>query len=121
MNDNFKKCGASEEAIFKHDEEMQFKIDARRNKMLGYWAAEKLGLSGDEIETFAKKTVVSDLEEAGYEDVVRMVSGSFRDAGVDISDDEIRKEIQRLESVATKELENKFPTPLGGDHGRVGN
>ncbi|MBL6933224.1 MAG: DUF1476 domain-containing protein [Rhodospirillales bacterium] len=120
MNDSFKKRGTSEEAKFKHDNEMQFKIDARRDKMLGLWAAEKLGLSGDEIQTFAKKVVVADLEEAGYEDVVRMVSQSFRDGGVDISDDEIRAEIQRLQSIATEDVQNDFPKALDGDHGRVG-
>ncbi len=120
MNDSFKKRGTSEEAKFKHDKEMQFKIDARRNKLLGYWAAEKLGLSGDDIETFAKKVVVSDLEEAGYEDVVRMVSQAFRDGGVDIHDDDIRNEIQRLQGVAEKDIEDEYPMPLDGDHGRVG-
>lgn len=120
MNDSFKKRGVSEEAKFKHDSETEFKIDARRNKMLGYWAAEKLGLSGDEIEAFAKKVVVSDLEEAGYEDVVRMVSQSFRDGGVDASDDDIRIELNRLQSIAEKEVLNKYPMPLAGDHGRVG-
>lgn len=120
MSDSFKQRGASEEAKFKHDKEMQFKIDARRDKLLGLWAAEKLGLSGDEIESFAKKVVVSDLEEEGYEDVVRMVSQSFRDGGVDISDDDIRAEIKRLQVVAQDELQNDYPEPLNGDHGRVG-
>ncbi len=120
MSDSFKKRGTSEEAKYKHDTEMQFKIEARRNKLLGYWAAEKLGLSGDDIEAFAKKVVVSDLEEAGYEDVVRMVSQSFRDGGVSASDDDIRTELQRLQSVAEEDIEKDYPTPLNGDHGRVG-
>jgi hypothetical protein len=121
MNDSFKKRGSSEEAKFKNDSETQFKIEAKRNKMLGYWAAEKLGLSGDEIEVFAKRVVVSDLEEAGYEDVVRMVSQSFSDGGVDISADVIRSEIQRLQVVAQEEVQKGYSEPLGGDHGRVGN
>ncbi len=120
MNDSFKKRGTSEEAKFKNDAEIQFKIEAKRDKMLGYWAAEKLGLSGDDIEVFAKKVVVSDLEEAGHEDVVRMVSKSFRDGGVDISDDVIRAEIKRLHGVAEEEVQKGYSKPLGDDHGRVG-
>ena len=120
MSDNFKKRGASEEAKFKHDAELQFKIDARRDKMLGLWAAEKLGLSGDEIEAFARKVVLADLEEPGHEDVVRMVSQSFRDGGVSINDDAIRDEIKRLHTIAEEEVQNDYPTPLNGDHGRVG-
>jgi hypothetical protein len=120
MSDSFKKRGTSEEAKFKHDNELSFKIDARRDKMLGYWAAEKLGLSGDDIEAFAKKVVVADLEEVGHEDVVRMVSQNFRDGGIDISDDEIRTELKRLQSIAQEEVQKDFPSALGGDHGRVG-
>jgi len=120
MSDSFKKRGTSEEAKFKNDAESSFKIEARRNKMLGHWAAEKLGLSGDAAEVFAKKVVVSDLEEAGFEDVVRMVSKSFTDGGVNISDDVIRAEIQRFQAVAEKEVLNGYPEPLGDDHGRVG-
>lgn len=121
MNDSFKKRGTSEEAKFKNDSEIKFKIEAKRNKMLGLWAAEKLGLSGEDSEAFAKKVVVSDLEEAGYEDVVRMVSQSFRDGGVDIRDDVIRTEIQRFQGLAEEEVQKGYTEPLGGDHGRVGN
>ncbi|NQU56478.1 MAG: DUF1476 domain-containing protein [Rhodospirillales bacterium] len=120
MSDSFKKRGTSEEAKFKNDAETSFKIEAKRNKMLGLWAAEKLGLSGDAAGAFAKKVVVSDFEEAGYEDVVRMVSKSFSDGGVNISDDDIRAEIKRYQTAAEKEVQNGYPEPLGDDHGRVG-
>jgi len=120
MSDSFKKRGSGEEAKYKNDKEVQFKIEARRNKLLGYWAAEKLGISGDDAESYAKKVVVADLEEAGYEDVVRHVSQTFRDGGVDINDEAIRSEIQRLHSVAEKEILENYSEPLGTDHGRVG-
>jgi hypothetical protein len=120
MNDSFKKRGSSEEAKFKNDAETRFKIDAKRDKLLGYWAAEKLGLSGDDIEIFAKKVVVADLEEAGHEDVVRMVSKSFSDGGVNIDDDAIRAEIQRLQVIAEEEVTKGYSEPLGDDHSRVG-
>ncbi|MCE8008629.1 DUF1476 domain-containing protein [Aestuariivita sp.] len=64
---------------FAHDAEMQFKADARRNKLLGLWAAELLGKSGDEAADYAKEVVKSDFEEAGHEDVYRKVSGDLGD------------------------------------------
>ncbi|WP_170425119.1 DUF1476 domain-containing protein [Ruegeria arenilitoris] len=81
------------EAKFAHDEEMQFKAQARCNKMLGLWAAEKLGKTGDEAEAYAKTVVIADFEEAGHEDVVRKVSG---DLGSLSSDDEIRAKMAEL-------------------------
>ena len=65
---------------FAHDEEMNFKADARANKLLGLWAAEMLGKSGDDAEAYAKEVVKSDFEEAGDEDVYRKVSGDLGDA-----------------------------------------
>jgi len=65
------------EAKYAHDAEMQFKADARANKLLGQWAAEVLGKSGDEAEAYAKEVIKSDFEEAGHEDVYRKVSGDL--------------------------------------------
>ncbi|NOC44783.1 MULTISPECIES: DUF1476 domain-containing protein [Ruegeria] len=81
------------EAKFAHDEEMQFKAQARCNKLLGLWAAEKLGKSGADAEEYAKTVVISDFEEAGHEDVVRKVSG---DLGNLSSDEEIRAKMAEL-------------------------
>ena len=67
------------EAKFAHDAELQFKADARRNKLLGLWAAELLGKSGDEAAAYAAEVVKSDFEEAGHEDVFRKVSGDLGD------------------------------------------
>ena len=64
------------EAKFAHDAEMQFKAEARRNKLLGLWAAELMGKSGDEAAEYAKEVIKSDFEEAGHEDVYRKVSGA---------------------------------------------
>jgi hypothetical protein len=64
---------------FAHDAEMQFKADARRNKLLGLWAAELLGKTGAEAQEYAKEVVKSDFEEAGHEDVYRKVSGDLGD------------------------------------------
>ncbi len=62
---------------YAHDAEMQFKADARRNKLLGLWAAELMGKSGDDAADYAKEVVKSDFEEAGDEDVYRKVSGDL--------------------------------------------
>ena len=64
---------------FAHDAELQFKADARRNKLMGLWAAELLGKSGADAEDYAKEVVKSDFEEAGHEDVYRKVSGDLGD------------------------------------------
>lgn len=121
MSDTFKERATSEEAKYKLNDEQLFKIDARRNKMLGQWAAEKLGLTSADAEAFIKQVVLSDLEEKGHEDVVRKVAQGFRDGGVEINDDQIRAELARLQLVAEEEVRGVYPEPLGGDHGRVGN
>ena len=89
------------EAKFAHDEEMQFKAEARANKLLGLWAAELLGKSGDEAEAYAKTVVVADFEEAGNEDVIRKVAG---DLGDKASADEIRAKLAETLIKAKEQL-----------------
>ena len=79
------------EKQFAHDEELRFKATARRNRLLGHWAAAKLGLSGDEADDYAKEVVVADFEEAGDEDVFRKVRKDFDAKGVKESDHQIRR------------------------------
>ena len=81
------------ESKYAHDAEMQFKAEARRNKLLGLWVAELLGKSGDDAAEYAKEVVKADFEEAGHEDVVRKVSG---DVNGKITDDEIRAKMAEL-------------------------
>ncbi|WP_377843126.1 DUF1476 domain-containing protein [Bosea sp. UC22_33] len=81
---------------FAHDEELRFKATARRNKLLGLWAAEKLGKSGADAEAYAKSVVVADFEEAGDEDVVRKVKNDFALTGVTVADTEIRTVMTQL-------------------------
>ncbi|MBZ8119068.1 DUF1476 domain-containing protein [Roseovarius sp. LXJ103] len=64
---------------FAHDEEMQFKAEARTNKLLGLWAAELMGKSGDDAADYAKEVIRADFEEAGFEDVIRKVAGDLGD------------------------------------------
>jgi len=80
----------AEEAKFAHDEEMLFRIHARRNRLLGAWAAERMGLEPAETEAYAKSVVQADFEEAGDEDVIRKLLGDITAAGVEIDESEIR-------------------------------
>ena len=79
------------EAKFARDEEMQFRILARRNRLLGEWAARLMGLSEVETESYAKDVVRTDFEEAGDEDVIRKVIGDLTSAGIDCDDAKIRE------------------------------
>ena len=80
----------AEEAKFAHDEEMHFRIHARRNRLLGQWAAEKMGLSAVEAEAYAKSVVQADFEESSDEDVIRKLLGDLVSAGVDASEADVR-------------------------------
>jgi len=84
----------AEEAKFARDEESHFRIIARRNRLLGEWAAERMGLSAAETEAYAKSVVQADFEESGDEDVIRKVLGDLIGAGVDSSDAEVRTALE---------------------------
>jgi hypothetical protein len=92
------------EKQFAHDEELRFKATARRNRLLGHWAAAKLGLSGDEADAYAKEVVVADFEEAGDEDVFRKVRKDFDAKGVKESDHQIRRTMVDLMERAIAEI-----------------
>ena len=91
---------------FAHDEELKFKATARRNKLLGLWAAEKMGKSGADAEAYAKEVVVADFEEAGDEDVFRKVRADFDAAGVDQSDHQIRRTMDELLQTAVEQIKS---------------
>ena len=94
------------ERKFAFDEELKFKAMARRNKLLGVWAAEKLGKSGAEAEAYAKDVVLADFAEAGDEDVFRKVRGDFDAAGVKVSDSDIRSTMMELLAKAVDQVSN---------------
>ena len=75
---------------FAHDEELQFKISARRNKLIGMWAAGLMGLTSEEADAYAKSVVQADFEESGDEDVVRKLLGDLTSAGVEADDQMVR-------------------------------
>lgn len=86
---------------YAHDEEMKFKAEARRNKLLGLWAAELMGKTGAEADTYAKEVVLADFEEAGHEDVVRKVAGDLGDLA---DADTIRGKMDELLRIAKDQL-----------------
>ena len=83
-----------EEAHFAHDEEMLFRITARRNRLLGQWAAERMGLSAAETDAYARSVVQADFEEAGDEDVIRKLLGDLTSAGIETDEAEIRSALE---------------------------
>ena len=93
------------ERKFAHDEELKFRATARRNKMLGLWAAEQLGLSGEEAQAYAKEVIKADLEIPGDDDVFRKIRRDFDAKGVQKSDHQIRSKIVDLMGVAISQIE----------------
>lgn len=94
------------ESKFAHDENTRFKATARRNKLLGLWAAELMGKSGDAAAEYAKEVVASDFEEAGDHDVFRKVRADLDVAKVEQSDHQIRRTMDELMSVAVEQIQN---------------
>lgn len=92
------------EEKFKHDQELQFRVDNRRNKLLGLWLAEKFGKSGDDAESYAKEVVASDFDEPGIEDLMRKVMGDIQSSGIDLSEHRVRKKIEELTAEAKHQI-----------------
>ncbi len=92
------------EKKFAIDEEQKFKAEARRNRLLGLWVAEKLGLSGDAASTYAKEVVVAEFQEAGDADVVRKVMGDLTAKGVAITEQQLRAKMDELTAQAVAEV-----------------
>ncbi|MEM1384583.1 MAG: DUF1476 domain-containing protein [Pseudomonadota bacterium] len=89
---------------YAHDAEMKFKAEARRNKLLGLWGAEIMGMSGEDAESYARSVVVADLEEAGDEDVFRKVWGDFQERGIGVSEEDLRTKMRTLMADAKDQI-----------------
>ncbi len=101
------KRGEAYESKFAHDAELKFKAEARRNKLLGHWAAEMLGKSGDELNEYAKEVVRSDFDEPGEEDVFRKIRADFDAANIDQTDHQIRRTMDELMAKAIEQIESE--------------
>jgi hypothetical protein len=93
------------ERKFAHDEELKFKATARRNKLIGLWAADKMGLTADEAQAYAREVIKADLAEPGDEDVFRKVRADFDAKGIDQSDHQIRRLIGEMMAEAVRQIE----------------
>ena len=92
------------ETKYARDEEMQFRVTARRNRLLGVWAAERMGLTAEETDAYAKAVVQADFEEAGDEDVIRKLVSDLTAAGVDIDEGAVRQAIDEKSVEARRQL-----------------
>ena len=89
---------------YKHDQDLQFKVEVRRNKLLGLWVAELLGLSGADAEAYAKEVVRADFEEPGVADVIRKIQGDAAPKNLDLSEHRIRKKMDEVTVVAKEQV-----------------
>ena len=107
MSDSFNEREKGFEAKFKLDTEQAFKAEARRNRLLGEWLADKFGMPSDEKEAYAKAVVLADMDEPGIDDVVRKVMSDISERGVDVSEADIRAKIAELDAVAAEQIANE--------------
>jgi hypothetical protein len=94
------------ESKYALDQEQEFKAIARRNKLLGLWAAEKMGLSADSADQYASAVVKADFEQPGEEDVFRKIAQDFGGAGLVVSEGEVRRKMDELASIARDQIRN---------------
>lgn len=97
----------AQEGKFAHDQELTFKATARRNKLLGLWAAGKMGLTGEAAAAYAGEVVKSDFAEAGDHDVLRKVKGDLDAKKLDISEHQVRREMDELMKVAVEQVRSE--------------
>ncbi len=102
----FDKRKNDAEARYKRDQELEFKAGARRNKLLGLWAAEQMGISGEGAAAYAKEVVIADFERPGDDDVLEKVLKDLTDKGLDVSERKVRKEMDRLMEIARQAVMN---------------
>jgi hypothetical protein len=95
------------ERKFAHDEELKFKATARRNRLLGLWAAEQMGVTGDAAQAYAREVIKADLLEPGEEDLFRKIRADFDAKGVGQSDHQIRRQMAELMGVALGQIESE--------------
>jgi len=117
MRDVFDDREQSEEAKFKLQKELQFKIDARCGKLLGLWAAARMGISGDEAAAYAMEVVVLGLKAPGSRDVAEKISNDMTArGGGGANGDEIRQAIKRFQMEAYEQVAAEYPKALAPDH-----
>ena len=120
MADIFRDREKAYESKYKMNEELKFKAESRRNRLLGEWLAGRFGLTAEEKKAYAKDVVVADMEAPGIEDLIRKVMKDIAAHGATITERKVRKKIKELSDLAFEQVSKEFPKALGPDHGRVG-
>lgn len=92
------------EQKYKHDKELEFKVNARRNRLLGLWAAKELGIPDAEAEAYARTVVMADFQKPGEEDVVEKIVADFKKKGIEVSEHRVRKHMSELLDTARKQV-----------------
>ena len=107
MSESFDKRGKGFESKWAHDEELRFKVYARRNKLLGVWAAGEMGVTGASADSYAKEVIASDFEKAGDDDVFAKVRKDFDAKGIALSDHLLRRKMEELLETAKAQIEQE--------------
>ena len=108
MEESFDKRKKAAEAKWAHDEELRFKVYARRNKLLGVWAAGQMGLTGAATDAYAREVVQADFEKPGEEDVYQKLRGDFDAKGIAVTEHTIRRNMAELLETAREQVEKEL-------------
>ncbi len=108
MADSFKEREKGEEFKYEMEQELLFKAESRRNRLLGEWLAERFGMTSDDAKAYVKEVILSDLEELGVDDVVRKVMKDIEDRGSAITESEVRAKLDALYSLVLEQLKRDF-------------
>lgn len=120
MADIFRDHEKAYESKYKMNEELRFKAESRRNRLLGEWLARRFGMTAEEMKAYAKEVIRADFDAPGIEDLIRKVMKDIEARGATISERKLRKKIEQLSVVALDQVSKEFPKALGPDHEKVG-
>ena len=120
MRDTFREIEKGHEAKYKLDEELRFKIQSRRNKLFGLWAAEKLGLDDGQAYDYARSLIRLYLEKPGHVDLVGKVLEDFGAVGLGLGEGEVIAAFANSHATAQEQVFDAYPMPLDSDHVQVG-
>lgn len=120
MNDTFRDIERGHEAKYKLDEELRFKAQCRRTRLLGLWAAQQMGMARAEADAYAKRLVALNLDRPGTAHIAAKVIGDLDEAGVAVSETDVVAAIDRFYAEALASLAEDFPRALDRDHVQIG-
>lgn len=120
MTDTLREIEKGHEAKFKLDEELRFKVQSRRNKLFGLWAADQLGLRGGQSGEYARSLIRLGLEKPGHDDVVAKALDDLVAAGICVSERETYAAFADCQATALEQIADAYPMPLDSDHVQVG-